>query len=86
MQHPEAVLVHGTAISLGKRIHHAWVELPNGTVWESSTQTIFLVERYYELLDPIAEDRYTADEAAHMLSVGKHGPWSAEDRMKYIGR
>jgi len=86
MQHPEAVLVHGTAISLGKRISHAWVELPDGTVWEPSSQAILPIERVYALVDPIVEDRYTADEAAHMLSVGKHGPWSAEERMKYIGR
>lgn len=86
MRHTEGVLAHGTAISLGKRLGHAWVELPDGTVWEPSSQAIFPIERFYELVDPIVEDRYTADEAAHMVSVGKHGPWTAEEREKHIGR
>jgi len=87
MRHPEAVLAHGTAISLGKRIGHAWVELPDGTVWEPTSQAIFPIERFYALVDPIVEDRYTSEEAAIMVArVGKHGPWSAEERMKYIGR
>lgn len=86
MHHTDAVLVHGAAISLGKRINHAWVELPDGTVWEPASQAIFPIEKFYQLVDPIVEDRYTSDEAASMLSVGKHGPWNAEERMKHIGR
>lgn len=86
MHHTEGVLVHGTAISLGRRIGHAWVELPDGTVWEPESHAIFPIEQYYSLVDPIVEDRYTADEAAMMLTVGKHGPWSAEERMEHIGR
>ena len=87
MQHTEAVLAHGTAISLGKRLGHAWVELPDGTVWEPSSQAILPIEKFYGLVDPIVEDRYTAEEAAIMVArVGKHGPWSAEERMKHIGR
>ena len=85
MRHTEGVLVHGTAISLGKRINHAWVELPDGTVWEPSSQAILSKERYYALVDPVVEDRYTADEAAHMLSVGKHGPWTEEEKQRLLG-
>lgn len=93
MHHVEAqpVLVHGTAISIsttppGGRIGHAWVELSDGTIWEPYSGAIMTIEKFYSLVDAIAEDRYTADESARMLSVGKHGPWSAEERMKYIGR
>jgi len=88
MRHVEdhPVLAHGTIVGLRGRMNHAWVELPDGTVWDPSAQVPMPIEKYYSLVDPIVEDRYTADEAAHMLSVGKHGPWSAEERMKYIGR
>jgi len=87
MQHSEAILAHGTAISLGRRIGHAWVELPDGTVWEPSSQAVMPIEKFYGLVDPIVEDRYTSEEAAIMVArVGKHGPWSAEERMEYIGR
>lgn len=85
MRHIEGVLVHGTTISLGKRINHAWVELPDGTVWEPSSQAILPKERYYALVDPVVEHRYTADEAAHMLNVGKHGPWTEEERQRFLG-
>jgi len=88
MRHTEAqpVLVHGTVVGLSGRLGHAWVELPDGTLWDPASQVIFAIERYYELVDPIVEDRYTVDEAATMLNVGWHGPWTAEERMKHIGR
>jgi len=86
----QPVLVHGTAISIAsgtkKRIQHAWVELPDGTVWEPYSGSIFPIEEYYGLVEAIPEDRYTVDEAASMLSAGKHGPWTAEERMEHIGR
>lgn len=80
------VLAHGTIVGLYGRMNHAWVELPDGTVWDPSSQAKMPIEKYYSLVDPIVDDRYTADEAMHMLSVGKHGPWNAEERMKWIGR
>lgn len=86
MRHPEAVLVHGSTMTLSGRLGHAWVELPDGTIWEPSSQAILTADRFNALVDPIVEERYTMDEAAHMLSVGKHGPWDTEERMKHIGR
>lgn len=88
MQHAEEdpVLVHGTTVTLSGRLGHAWVELPDGTVWEPASQAIFPKEKFYSLVDPIADERYTVDEAASMLSVGRHGPWNAEERMEHIGR
>ncbi len=82
--HP--VLVHGTVVGIHGRMGHAWVELPDGTVYDAASQVMMLIEKYYSLVDPIVEDRYTADEAMHMLSVGRHGPWNAEERMEHIGR
>ncbi len=88
MRHTEAqpVLVHGTIHTLSGRINHAWVELPDGTVWDTASKVKMPIEKYYSLVDPIVEDRYTVDEAATMLNVGYHGPWTAEERMKHIGR
>ncbi len=86
MHNIDGVLVHGSIVGLYGRINHAWVELSDGTVWDPSSQAKMFTEKYYSLVDPIVEDRYTADEAAHMLNVGYHGPWTAEERMKHIGR
>lgn len=84
MHNIEGVLVHGTIVGLRGRMSHAWVELPDGTVWDPSSQVKMPMEKYYSLVDPIVEYRYTADEAAHMLSVGKHGPWSDEERARWL--
>ncbi len=88
MRHVEAqpVLVHCTVHTLSGQINHAWVELPDGTVWDTASKVKMPIEKYYSLVDPIVEDRYTVDEAATMLNVGYHGPWTAEERMKHIGR
>lgn len=84
MHNTDAVLVHGTIVGLRGRMSHAWVELPDGTIWEPASQAIFPIEKYYEMVDPVVEDRYTGEEAALMLSVGKHGPWTDEERAQWI--
>ena len=88
MQHTNEnpVLVHGTTVTVSGRLGHAWVEYPDSTVWEPTSQMIFAKDKFYSLVDPIVDDWYTADEAASMLNVGYHGPWTAEERMKHIGR
>ena len=71
-------------MTLSGRLDHAWVELPDGTVWEPASEAIFTAEKFNSMVDPVVEHRYTADEAAKMLSVGKHGPWSDEERAKWL--
>lgn len=74
-------LVHGTAISLGRRIGHAWVELPSGYIWEPSSGEYLTKERFQDLVDPIEERRYTPEEVAIMTLKTKHfGPWAEEDK------
>ena len=81
----EGTLIHGTAVSLGSRIPHAWVELPTGYIWEPYSGGYLTKERFRELVDPIEEYRYSATEAAIMAArVGKHGPWSEEERTAYL--
>ena len=40
IKNPEGTLMHGTVYSgaLNKRIRHAWVELPDGTLWDGQTE------------------------------------------------
>ena len=84
----ESYLVHGS-IQLsaeGPRVNHAWVELPTGWVWEPQTKDYYTIEDF-RVFSPIEEYRYTAEDAAIMVAqAGKHGPWTAEERMKYIER
>lgn len=81
----EGSLIHGTAISLGRRLPHAWVELPTGFIWEPYSGEYLTKERFRELVDPIEEHRYTATEATIMVArVGKHGPWTDEERGKWL--
>jgi len=83
----EGELIHGTAISLGRRLPHAWVELPAGYIWEPYSGGYLTKNRFQELADPIEEHRYTVEEAAIMVArVGKHGPWSGEERATYLRR
>jgi len=83
----EGELIHGTAISLGRRFPHAWVELPTGYIWEPSSGGYLTRERFRELVDPIEEHRYTATEAAIMAArTNKLGPWSDEERRMWIRR
>ena len=86
MHHIEATLVHGSVVGPQGRLDHAWAELPDGTVWDPAAEGIIVKDRYYGLMDPIVDAFYTADEAALMLSIGQHGPWTAEERMEYIRR
>jgi len=84
----EGFLVHGSVrlYEGGREVNHAWVELPTGWVWEPQTKDYFTLKDF-EITSPIEHHRYTVEEAATMLArVGKHGPWSDEERTKYIRR
>lgn len=80
-------LVHGTVHSLGKRMGHAWVETDAGYIWEPQTGGFFTYNSWQTAAEPIEESRYTAEEAAIMAARSKHhGPWSEEERMRYLRR
>ena len=77
----EGMLVHGTAISLGRRLGHAWVELSTGYIWEPYSGEYLTNERFQALVDPIEESRYTPEEVAIMtLRTGNFGPWTEEEK------
>jgi hypothetical protein len=81
-EHPGSTLIHGTALapSLGKRVEHAWVELPDGTIWDGQLAEE-VSQDFFERLEPVAEYRYTRDEAlmamlSHKEGTRMHtGPW-----------
>ena len=81
----EGELVHGSIQTIGKRINHAWVELPTGFVWEPESGEFMKKSYFYERAEPQVQARYTAEEAAIMLvRVGKHGPWTEEEREQFL--
>ena len=88
VQKGEGFLIHGS-IQLsaeGPRVNHAWVELLSGWIWEPQTGSYYLIKDF-GMFQPIEEIRYTVEEATIMVArVGQHGTWSAEERVKYIGR
>lgn len=84
----EGFLVHGTVrlYEGGEEVKHAWVELPSGFVWEPQTKSYFTLKDF-EITSPMEEQRYTVEEAAIMVArVGKHGPWSAEEKAEWLDR
>ncbi len=77
----EGELVHGSVQTIGKRINHAWVELPTGFVWEPESGEFMKKSYFYERAEPQVQARYTAEEAAIMAAKTKNlGPWSAQER------
>ena len=77
----EGALVHGSVQTIGKRINHAWVELPTGFVWEPESGEFMKKSHFYERAEPQVQARYTAEEAAIMAAKTKNlGPWSAQER------
>lgn len=81
----EGDLVHGSVESKGKRIKHAWVELPTGFVWEPQTGRFIRMGDFDAAFKPQEEDRYSTTEAAIMAArTGNLGPWTEEERREFL--
>lgn len=76
---PDATLVHGTwqhVVYAAKRIGHAWLELPDGHIWEPISGQIWKREMWNLILNPVEECRYTKDEARNAVMFHRHwGRW-----------
>lgn len=82
----EGELVHGSVESKGRRINHAWVELPTGFVWEPESRGFIRLEDFRKALKPQPYNRYSVEEAAIIAArVGNLGPWTVEERMRWLG-
>ena len=85
MKEEEGILIHGSVLSEGRRINHAWVETETGYIWEPQTKQYFTHEAFQIATSPIEEYKYSVEEAAIMLTrVGMHGPWTDEERAKWL--
>lgn len=70
-------LIHGTIASAGGiRVGHAWVELPEGIVFESVCQRFYHQEDYYTVRGAQAVAQYTWPEMdAFLKETDQYGPW-----------
>lgn len=81
----EGELVHGSVQTIGRRVNHAWVELPTGYVFEPESGEFMTKESFYERALPEVENRYTVEEAAIMLARTRNlGPWTEEERNEFL--
>lgn len=76
-EHPIRALIHGTIHGPHMpRIDHAWVELPDGSVWEPITNSTFDQQDFRILFGAREERRYNDTEAARAMLRSNHfGPW-----------
>ena len=78
-------LVHGRVKTAFGWIHHAWVELPTGYVWEPQNKIYVTKEQFYSLLTPMVDERYSIEEASIMVARTKNfGPWSTFERAQFL--
>ncbi len=88
MRQDEGFLIHGSVQLLGqegRRIDHAWVELPTGWIWEPKTASYFTIEDFSRMFSPIEDHKYSVEQAAIMLArVGHHGPWTEEEEAQWL--
>lgn len=81
----EGELVHGSVQTIGKRIDHAWVELPTGFIWEPESGEFMKKKYFYERAEPQVHARYSGEQAAIMAARTKHfGPWTEEEVGKFL--
>lgn len=73
----EATLVHGTIQGAGNPpLDHAWAELPNGDVWEPTTNTVWPGPAFKAFFHPVPRVRYSAQEVTTTILRTEHwGPW-----------
>lgn len=81
----EGELVHGTVLSEGRRIGHAWVELLSDYIWEPETGKYFTPDGFQVAASPVVEHKYSVEEAAIMAAKsGHHGPWTDVERQQSL--
>ena len=80
IDHPDAVLVHGTFngirfVKIDFDNDHAWVE-ENGEVFDPVMDCRFPKEEYFELFQTTIQAKYNHDEVCRLTLETKHwGPW-----------
>jgi hypothetical protein len=78
---PGARLVHGRAGGVA----HAWVEFPDGVVFDGVFQRFYRQRPYYAVLAAVVQEVYDAKEATRlMLATGTWGPWTVGERVAAV--
>lgn len=78
----DAHLVHGSvhALPAPVRIKHAWLELPDGHVWEPARAHVWHGTSWWTYARPVIDVRYTVAEARRrIIDAGHWGPWETSD-------
>lgn len=75
--HPGSTLVHGTIQGNGQpRLQHAWVENPDGSIFEPATGHRMTADEFKAWASPQVDARYTSAAAIfEMTNSGHFGPW-----------
>lgn len=74
-------LFHGTVILDGhsgnrKRVNYAWIEMPDGNVYEPASDRILLRETFGRLFEPYEDRGYSSSEVWTMgQAIRLPGPW-----------
>ena len=77
LDHKVQAMVHGTIQGFGNApIGHAWVLLPDGEVWEPTTNAQYDAVSFAAMFNPVTERTYTSTETARAMLLHNHfGPW-----------
>jgi hypothetical protein len=77
-------LVHGVLdlsfLGLSSDYAHAWIELPDHTVYDPNLHKYMPASEYYSRYKPSQCQRYTRLEAAKLMVRFHYGPWTESER------
>lgn len=70
-------LVHGSIEGFGApRLKHAWVEFPDGAVWEPATDKMWPKVAFERIFNPVVDIKYDARAMSENIERFQHwGPW-----------
>ncbi len=76
LHNPHVDVIHGSIQGMGApRIRHAWVALPDGSIWEPVTNKVWSKKGFYDFFSAIDIKRYP--NSAYLKLVVEHEHWGA---------
>jgi len=81
LQNSKTELIHGSIQGFGApRLAHAWVVLPDESIWEPTTNKVWEKSIFYGFFNAIVRKRYDQQAFLRMLVRHEHwGPWDKPD-------
>ncbi len=79
LHNPDTSLVHGSIQGMGNpRIAHAWVDLPDGSVWEPATNKVWTRYTFEAFFRAEVTRKYENRSALeHFVRHETYGPWES---------